>query len=342
MNKFWWKGSVLLLTGLMVITSCDEETDEPSNNDHVEVEVKDTTPKVPTPEFNADTAYAFVQKQVDYGPRVPNSPAHDECGVWLSEQLTSYGFEVIEQKGVVISWDQKELNMTNIIGQFNKDAEERILLAAHWDTRPYADRDSVDQYVPIDGANDGASGVGVLLEIARQISLSDPGYGVDIIFFDAEDYGTFDGKVYESVNQMLNDWCLGSQYWAKNQPIEGYNPKYGILLDMVGAPNATFPKEGISMQFAAPKVTAIWGAAEGLGYGKYFVKKLAGGITDDHTFVNNMAGIPMLDIIDMRTEGQYSSFGTYHHTHGDNMSIIDKNTLKAVGQTVLHAIYQKI
>lgn len=342
MNNFWRKGSVLLVTGLMLFSACDGEQEEPSVDDgDVEV-VEDKTPKVPTPDFNADSAYKFIQQQVDFGPRVPNTAAHDSCRVWLVSKLKGYNFEVIEQSGVVTSWDDKKLNMTNIIGQFNKEAEERILLAAHWDTRPYADRDSVDQYVPIDGANDGASGVGVLLEIARQVSLSNPGYGVDIIFFDAEDYGTFDGKVYNSVNQMLNDWCLGSQYWAKNQPIEGYDPKYGILLDMVGAADATFPKEGVSMQFAAPKVTAIWGAAESLGYGKYFVKKLAGGITDDHTFVNNMAGIPMLDIIDMNVEGEYSSFGAFHHTHGDNMSIIDKNTLKAVGQTVLHVIYQKI
>lgn len=341
MNRFFKNGLALLGSGLILLSSCGEEQVE-SDHQEVEVIVEDTTPKVPTPDFNADSAYAYVEKQVDFGPRVPNTPEHDSCGVWLASQLRSYGFEVIEQSGIVVSWDQKQLNMTNIIGQWNKDAKERILLAAHWDTRPYADRDSVDQNSPIDGANDGASGVGVLLEIARQISLSDPGYGVDIIFFDAEDYGTFEGKSYESVNQMLNDWCLGSQYWAKNQPIKGYNAKYGILLDMVAAPNATFPKEGVSMQFAAPKVTAIWAAAEQLGYGSYFVKKLAGGITDDHTFVNNMAGIPMLDIIDMNTEGMYSSFGSFHHTHGDNMSIIDKNTMKAVGQTVLHAIYQKI
>lgn len=333
---------MLCVAVLLTFTSCREDEPETVYNDKEVVVVKDTTPKVPTPDFNADSAYVYIQKQVEFGPRVPNTPEHDSCRQWLVGELQEYGFEVIEQTGIVITWDEKQLNMTNIIGQWNADAEERILLAAHWDTRPYADRDTVDQYVPIDGANDGASGVGVLLEIARQISLSDPGYGVDIIFFDAEDYGTFEGKVYESVNQMLNDWCLGSQYWAKNQPIANYNPKYGILLDMVGAADATFPKEGISMQFAAPKVTAIWNAAESLGYGKYFVKKLAGGITDDHTFVNNMAGIPMLDIIDIKTDGQYTSFGSFHHTHADNMDVIDKNTLKAAGQTVLHAIYQKL
>lgn len=341
MNKFWWKGSIWMIAGLLLLVGCEEEQEAPSDPVDVEVEV-DTVPKVPTPDFNADSAFSYIQTQVDFGPRVPNTPEHDSCGAWITNELTSYGFEVIEQKGVVEAWNGDKLNMTNIIGQFNKDATERILLAAHWDTRPYADRDTADKYIPIDGANDGASGVGVLLEIARQISLSNPGYGVDIIFFDAEDYGTFEGKVYNSVNQMMNDWCLGSQYWAKNQPIASYKPKYGILLDMVGAANATFPKEGVSMQYASAKVTAIWNAAENLGYGNYFVKKLAGGITDDHTFVNTMAGIPMLDIIHMNTESQYSSFGAFHHTHSDNMEVIDKNTLKAVGQTVLHAIYQKL
>lgn len=329
-----------LLAGLVLFGSCEETPkEEPSKPVS---EINDETPKVPTPDFNADSAFAFVEKQVAFGPRIPNSQAHKACGDWLVKKLSSYQFDVITQEGIVVAWNGDKLNMKNIIGQFNKEAEERILLAAHWDTRPYADRDSVNKYQPIDGANDGASGVGVLLEIARQISLSNPGYGVDIIFFDAEDYGTFDGKVYNSVNQMMNDWCLGSQYWAKNPPIKDYSPKYGILLDMVGASDATFPKEGISMQFAAPKVTAIWGAAEKLGYGKYFIKKMAAGITDDHTFVNNMAGIPMLDIIDMRMNGQYGSFGSFHHTHGDNMSIIDPITLKAVGHTVLYAIYQKL
>ncbi|MCB9197638.1 MAG: M28 family peptidase [Flavobacteriales bacterium] len=333
-----WSAVSAMVFGL---SSCNEEAEIHEEPVDV-VEHVDTTPKVPTPDFNADSAYFYVQNQVDFGPRTPNSEAHKLCGEWMISELKKYNFEVITQEGIVTAWNGDKLNMKNIIGQFNKDAEERILLAAHWDTRPYADRDSTEKFKPIDGANDGASGVGVLLEIARQISMSDPGYGVDIIFFDAEDYGTFDGKAYNSVNQMLNDWCLGSQYWAKNPPIADYSPKYGILLDMVGAPDATFPKEGVSVQFAAPKVTAIWNAADNLGYGKYFVKKLAGGITDDHTFVNNLAGIPMLDIIDMRMNGQYFSFGSFHHTHGDNMSVIDKNTLKAVGQTVLHAIYQKL
>jgi hypothetical protein len=332
---------LIYLSILLIVGAC---TEEPTNNDNPIVEVKDTVPvvTVPTPDFNQDSAYYFIQKQVDFGPRVPNTKSHENCAIWLEDKLKEFQFSTIVQTGTVKAWNGEILNIKNIIGQHKPEATERIMLCAHWDSRPYADKDTINQYKPIDGANDGASGVGVLLEIARQISLLSPEYGVDIIFFDAEDYGTFENKNYQDIKSMYNDWCLGSQYWATNPPIANYKPKYGILLDMVGAANATFPKEGVSMQFAATHVNNLWNAAEQLGYGNYFVKKIVGGITDDHTFINQMTGIPTLDIIHMNTDSNYSLFGAFHHTHGDNMTVIDKNTLKAVGQTVLYAIYQKI
>jgi hypothetical protein len=331
-----------LLSLSLLIGSCTSGVENDGVADDTDVVIKDTTPKVPTPVFSEDSAYQYIYNQVAFGPRVPNTAPHKACGLWLESELTSYGFEVILQEAIVSAWDGSKLEMKNIIGQFNKESKERILLCAHWDTRPYADKDIIDRFKPIDGANDGGSGVGVLLEIARQISMKSPGYGVDIIFFDTEDYGTIHDAGYQSIQEMLDDWCLGSQYWSRNLHVANYSPKYGILLDMVGAPNATFPKEGLSMKFAGHKVTAIWNAAESLGYGNYFVKKMAGAITDDHTFINNIAGIPTLDIIDMNVEGQYWTFGSFHHTHADNMDIIDKKTLKAVGQTVMEAIYQKL
>ncbi len=340
--KILSKSLLAFAVGAVFLVSCEDEPANPLPEETKDTVVVDTAPKVPTPDFNADSAYQYVYDQVAFGPRVPNTPSHKACGLWLESELTKYGFEVILQEAIVPAWDGSKLEMKNIIGQFNKESKERILLCAHWDTRPYADKDTVDRFKPIDGANDGGSGVGVLLEIARQISIKSPGYGVDIIFFDAEDYGTIHDAGYQSIQQMLDDWCLGSQYWARNLHVANYSPKYGILLDMVGAPNATFPKEGLSHKFAGHKVTAIWKAAEGLGYGNYFVKKMAGAITDDHTFINNIAGIPTLDIIDMNVEGQYWTFGSFHHTHADNMDIIDKKTLKAVGQTVMEAIYQKL
>jgi len=199
--------------------------------------------------------------------------------------------------------------------------------------------------LPIDGANDGASGVGVLLEIARNISLLDPLIGVDIILFDAEDYGapSMSGQFFD-LNSMNDTWCLGSQYFCKNILIENYKPKYGILLDMVGGENAKFPKEGISRQFAAQKLNIIWKRAQQLGYGDYFVNKVAPPITDDHTYINQLYRIPTLDIIHYtpRTTNGRFDFGKFHHTHQDNIDNIHKPTLMAVGQTVLHVIYEQL
>lgn len=313
----------------------------PKNIDTPIVEV----PKVATPNFNADSAYNFIQHQVDFGPRVPNTPQHDSCGAWIKRKLTEYGFELTVQTGKVKAWTGNMLNMENIIGQYNPEAKNRIMLCTHWDTRPYADRDTKNKTRPIPGANDGGSGVGVLLEIARQISLSDPQTGVDLIFFDTEDYGAMStNDIIKDLNTMSDTWCLGSQYWSKNPPIPNYRPRYGILLDMVGAEDATFPKEGISRQYAGAQVNRIWKEAEALGYGNYFVKRIAPPITDDHTYINQIAGIPTLDIIHYAPRGSNGNFdfGHFHHTQKDNMDIINKETLKAVGQTVLHVVYQKI
>jgi len=336
----------LFLIGLISIGAVACGSEDKENPSTKPDKVVEETPKntVPTPDFSDDSAFAYIQKQVDFGPRVPNTEAHKACGNWMVEELEKNNFEVILQEDIVTAWNGDELQMKNIMGQFNKEAEQRIMLCAHWDTRPFADKDTKNKYKPIDGANDGGSGVGVLLEIARQINLKSPGYGVDIVFFDAEDYGTFQGPEFQDLQTIANDWCLGSQYWSKNPPIKNYHPKYGILLDMVGAPGATFPKEGVSIKYATKHVNALWKNANQNGYGKFFVNFLSYEITDDHSYINAIAGIPTLDIIDMRPNGngQYYGFGPSHHTHGDNMDVIDKNTLKAVGQTVLEAIYQQL
>lgn len=301
--------------------------------------VKRETPvavnKIPTPDFNADSAYMYIQNQVDFGPRVPNSKAHAECAEFLAAKLRSFNMDVTIQEGEVIAFDNNVLKLKNIIAAYKPELDKRILLFAHWDTRPFADKDTKDQNKPIDGANDGGSGVGVLLEIARQLSLVPPGIGIDIILFDAEDYGQPEGTMMQ---RKQDTWCLGSQFWSKNPHRENYSARYGILLDMVGAKNATFTMEGTSMQYAPFVVKKVWGAAENLGYSGYFINKKTDGITDDHYYVNTIAGIPSIDII-QHDPSTRDSFGTYHHTHRDNMDIIDKNTLKAVGQTLLEVIY---
>lgn len=294
---------------------------------------------IPTPSFNADSAYFFIKTQTDFGPRVPNTKEHEKCAQYLIEKLRQSADTVIVQSAQVKAYDGTTLNIKNIIGSFKPQTTNRILLFAHWDTRHIADQEDDPELrkKPILGANDGASGVGVLLEIARQIRSQPPIIGIDIIFFDAEDYGQPEEK---GKPQKGDTWCLGSQYWAKNPHKKHYYAKYGILLDMVGAKNATFTMEGTSMHFASNIVKKVWNIALQLGYSDYFVEQQTHAITDDHYYVNKIANIPSINIIQY-DETTQTKFGSYWHTHNDNMSIIDKNTLKAVGQVVLEVIYRE-
>lgn len=286
--------------------------------------------------FNADSAYQYVARQVGFGPRVPNSESHRACANYLEAELKRHGAKVFVQEATVKAFDDTPLSIKNIIGSFNPDNKERILLFAHWDSRPYADAEPnpKDQQSPIDGADDGASGVGVLLEIARQLGLNSPSVGVDIIFFDAEDYGRPD-----FVRSYKPDtWCLGSQFWAKNPHVPNYTARFGILLDMVGAKDAVFYKEYTSMRYAARYVEMVWEKARSLGYGKYFINGEGGAITDDHQYVISGRNIPCLDIINYDPETE-RGFAGHWHTHRDDMSVIDRNTLHAVGHTVLDIVY---
>ena len=311
---------------LIILFSC---TDEQKKSEKIKKE-PEVIKTIPPPDFNADSAYGYVQKQVDFGPRVPGAIAHAKCADYLLKKLKSFGLETILQKGVVTTFDNKQFNLKNIIGSYKSEATTRILLTSHWDCRPFADEDTKDPDKPFDSANDGASGVGVLLELARQLQIKNPTIGVDIIFFDLEDYG-------ESENTQ--SWCLGSQYWSKNLHKPGYYAKFGVLLDMVGAPNATFPKEGASVRYAKSVVDKVWDAANNIGYSNYFAPEVISFVgIDDHIHVNK-AGIPCIDII--HYDAMTGGFGAYHHTHNDNMQMIDSQTLKAVGQTLLQVIYSE-
>ncbi|MCA6079018.1 M28 family peptidase [Fulvivirga sedimenti] len=313
-----------------------------NNNASKEVSVSEeaSTVALDIPDFNADSAYHYVETQVNFGPRVPNTESHRQAATYFVAKLKSYGAKVTEQDFVATTFDEKQVNLKNIIASFRPENKRRILLAAHWDTRPFADKDSERQDEPIDGANDGASGVGVLLEIARIISAQDPGVGVDIILFDGEDWGN-DTGTQRSVplpEGLDSWWCLGSQYWAKNPHQPNYSAYFGILLDMVGGENATFYREGYSMEVAPLIVDKVWKTAAKLGYSNHFIPRNSGPITDDHVFVNLYRNIPMIDIIP--TDVNDNSFGDFHHTHKDNMEIISRETLDAVGETVLHVLFE--
>lgn len=314
---------------LLVIFSCKKKGDTDSTV---------ITP-VEVPAFSADSAYAYVQKQVDFGPRVPNTESHRKTATWLEQELKRTGGQVTVQSFKSPAIDGSTVDLKNIIASFNPEKQKRIMLAAHWDTRPYADKDSLKRDAPLDGANDGGSGVGVLLEIARLLKANPPRAGVDIVLFDGEDWGE---KVYETtpapIHETLDDWwCLGSQYWSKNKHKPNYRPYYGIVLDMVGAENARFFREGHSMQYAPRIVDKVWSAAATLGYSDYFIKADVSAITDDHLFINRIAQIPAIDILHYEPKG----WGDYHHTTKDNMSVISKRTLEVVGRTVLYVVYQE-
>jgi glutaminyl-peptide cyclotransferase len=293
------------------------------------------------PVFSADSAYKYIETQVAFGPRVPGTKQHKACGDWLQDKLKQFGATVYTQDFVGAAYDGVKRNSKNIIGSLNPNAKTRILLAAHWDTRPIADHDDTDKNKPIDGAIDGASGVAVALEMARLIQANPikNDIGVDIIFFDNEDNGTPDGVTpkVESTSST-GYWCLGSEYWAANKHIPNYSAYYGILLDMVGGKNTIFLKEELSIQNASSVVENVWNTAARLGYSKYFKNEKGGSITDDHVPVNMVAKIPMIDIISNDGSG---GFGAFHHTHDDNLSSVSKEHLKAVGQTVLQVIYNE-
>lgn len=299
----------------------------------------ETTPaesvKVDIPDFSVDSAYTYTARQVAFGPRVPNTTAHKACRAWLVKKLKSFGAEVEEQVLSEKHHSGKILNGANIIARFNPGNPRRVMLAAHWDTREAADKDEnpAKRKTPADGADDGASGVGILLEIARTFKQKPGNLGLDIVLFDLED----NGKDGDGSGDTESTWCLGSQYWAKNKG--NYQARFGILLDMVGAKNATFPKEGYSMHYA-PEITGkIWSVAQRLGHSRFFVNETGGAITDDHAYVNQV-GIPMVDIINLGP-GPAGTFGFYHHTHDDNMNVIDRETMHAVLETVLTVVFSE-
>ena len=293
---------------------------------------------VVVPAFNADSAYRYTAAQVEFGPRVPNTEAHVACGDWLAQTLERFGAQVTSQNVTLRAYDGTPLYARNIIGSYKPELKKRVLLCAHWDSRPWADADpdSKNHRTPILGANDGASGVGVLLEVARQLQIHPTDIGVDIIFFDAEDYGTHADDDDDPTEGIT--WCLGSQYWARVPHTTNYMARFGILLDMVGGRDARFHREGVSDYFAKHIVDKVWAAAHSCGNGEYFPYADGGQITDDHLPINQIARIPCIDIIGYYHE---TGFAPTWHTMDDTMDNIDPAVLRAVGQTVLQVIYNE-
>ena len=321
----------------LFLASCNESSQK--DNSQSQTKAENNKVEILIPDFNSDSAYAFIEKQLSFGTRVPNTPSHDACGDWIEGKLKEFGADVIVQKASVKAYDGTKLNISNYIGQFQPEKANRLLLMAHWDTRPVADHDPDPEKkdLPISGANDGASGVAVLLEVARHLSNNNPALGIDIVLFDAEDYGS---PEHLDIEWTADSWCLGSQYWSNNPHVKDYYARYGILLDMVGGENAIFTQEEVSVYYAQSVIDNVWQVARDIGYSSRFSREKTPQIVDDHRYVNEILGIPSIDIIqyDHSTE---SHFGTYWHTHADNIDAVNKQTLQAVGEVVINVIFKE-
>lgn len=293
-----------------------------------------------TVDFNADSAYSYVAAQTAFGPRVPNSHAHMQCADWLAVKLAELGVEDVHTDQVQLkAFDGTTLNARNISGSINPKADKRILLLSHWDSRPWADQetDPTLRDKPIDGANDGASGVGVILEIARALRNAPAKAGVDILFVDAEDYGRPSDDTNGDPNE--ESWALGTQYWVQNPTLDLSKIRYAVLLDMVGGKDATFSREYFSERSAHDINDKVWKAASMAGHSDKFVSGIGAPVMDDHIYLLK-AGIPAIDIIECANP-QTGCFNPTWHTHADNIDNIDRTTLQAVGETVLTAIYNE-
>ena len=291
-------------------------------------------------QFNADSAYASVVAQCDFGPRVPGSAAHDRCGDYIVSRFKALGLTVSEQRADQKAWDGKVLHTRNIIAAYRPELADRIIICTHWESRPWADADpdSSLHREPVMAANDGASGVAVMLEVARKLEELKPELGIDFICFDSEDYGM---PYWAETDDVADgsDWCLGSQYWAAHPHVPGYKARFGILLDMVGGRDARFCFEGISMRYASEVMVHVWDAAGRAGASQLFLAEQGGYAQDDHVPMNEVAGIPTIDIIPY-VEGEHT-FGATWHTTQDTPENISRETLKGVGQTLLQFLSEK-
>ena len=360
-TSFLLPPSSFLVMLLLLLTSCASRK-----------QTADGRQSAAYPVFSADSAYAFCVAQCGFGPRTMNSKAHDACGEWIVRKFESYGLFVTRQKADLKGYDGTILRAMNIVASFRPELSDRILICAHWDSRPWADNDpDPDKHtVNVLGANDGASGVAVMLELARLLSLQstadslqttadslqtmtsstdassengklatiNPQIGIDFICFDAEDWGT---PQWCDTDYSGDSWALGSKYWAAHPHVKNYKARYGILLDMVGGEGAHFFQEAMSLQYARKIVDKVWRAAQKIGYGSLFPKQQGGYITDDHLPINTVAKIPCIDIIPYYPDCQQSSFGPTWHTVSDDMNHISLNTLHAVGQTLVQVLYSE-
>ncbi len=322
--------SHLAIISSAVLAACTAAS-KPANDS---LQAQATPPAVT---FSADSAYSYVAAQTAFGPRVPGTQAHSDCVDYIVAKMRQFGADVTLQEGTGTAYDGSAIPVRNIVASYRPDRVRRILLCAHYDSRPWADhdKDAAKRDTPISGANDGASGVGILMEIGRQLQAAQPRIGVDIIFFDAEDAGTPD-HIHTS-DYRADTWCTGSQMWGKG-PGRDAQHLFGILLDMVGDSSAVFPIELFSKGRAADVVDKVWSMAEMTGHGDRFVRTEGSYITDDHYYINKLTSVPTIDILHYDHMNEKGFCDTWH-TQDDTIDHISAKTLKDVGEVVLAVIY---
>lgn len=303
-----------ILPLLLVLTACHGKTQAANQQDTIEHKA---------PAFSGDSAFVLLKTQVAFGPRVPGTEPHQKQLDWMLQYLHGRADTVSAQPFTYTTTDGKKLQLANVFARFNPAAADRVLLLAHWDTRPTADMetDPAKKNTPISGANDGASGVALLMAMADVMAKHKPPIGVDILLVDGEDYAP-------------DNMYLGAVHFAANLP-PGYKPLYGILVDMIGDQTPSYPVEPNSKDFAPEVVDRVWRTAEELGYGNYFPNSPGGGVEDDH-FALNHAGIRTIDIIDF----DYGPNNAYWHTTQDTLEHTSPVGLGVVGSVLLELIYR--
>lgn len=339
--KKYAKYALTLLVSLIATvatTACRPTATGSGDGSNASTAVKKTATLSSPVKFNGDSALACIKRQVSFGPRIPGTPENARCRDYIVGQLTRHGGKNIRvQHGEAEAYTGDRFKIGNVMASFGPDIKKRVLLAAHFDTRPWADSDPdrANRKTPVTGANDGASGVAVLLEMARLFASATPPVGVDMLFVDAEDYGKATGLTSND-----ESWCLGTQYWAAHCPYAPDSlPRYAILFDMVGGSGAKFHREQFSDHYARNIVDKIWSAAARSGYGEQFVNETGGAVIDDHVFLNN-CGIPAIDIIESKNE-MTGTFPPTWHTVNDTPANISPSSLEAVGQTVINVIFNE-
>lgn len=310
-----WGGAVVLILGLAVLSACEGEPKAERG--------REASPPAPT--FDGDAAYALLERQVEFGPRVPGTEGHARQLAWMEEYLRERADTLILQSFTHRTESGETLELTNLFARFRPEAADRVLYLTHWDTRPTADQDPdpARRDEPIAGANDGASGTAVLLQLADVLSRHSPPIGVDLLFVDGEDYGPTGVDMY-----------LGATYFAANLP-PGYRPLYGVLIDMIGDRDPVFPIEAYSQQYAPEVVQRVWRVADELGYGRIFRRTPGLAIEDDHIPLNR-AGIRTIDIIDF----DYGPGNSYWHTHQDSLQNTAPTGLEAVGRVLTTLVFR--